>query len=104
MPESGVPQPFGSIGSKLEPSTAGRAMITKVLRAMIFTNTSTAVNLALLEVPITSSQVTNSETRKATRLNEPLVVLPSGSTTGSNGPAVSAYGKPQPTLARKPFA
>src|SRR4249919_1173662 len=93
-PDSGVPQPLGSIGLKLAPSTEGKASMTKAVRAAILIITSTAVTLADFDVPIASSQVTSSASRKAIRLKLPVVVVPSGRVIVSNGPAVSATGKP----------
>src|SRR4249919_2712134 len=103
-PDSGVPQPFGSIGTKFAWFTAGSARMMNAVSATILTMTSSAVTFADFEVPSTSSQVISSESRKAMRLNVPRTVVPSASVTVSPGPAVSATGNGMPMALRNPFA
>src|SRR5688572_1482121 len=91
-PDIGVPQPLGSSGTKLALSTAGNARMTNADSAAILISTSTAVTLADLDVPMASSQVTSSASRKAIRLKLPCAVVPSGRVIVSYGPAVSANG------------
>src|SRR4249919_1236565 len=79
VPDSGVPQPFGSIGTKFADFATPMVSAMNKVSAAIFTSTSTEVNLALLDVPATSSAVTSSETVNATRLNPPVTTEPSAS-------------------------
>ncbi len=70
-PPSGLPQPPGRNGSRLPVLAAGTASATNTVSATILIATSTALTLALLEVPITSSQVTAMPMRNASRLKPP---------------------------------
>lgn len=83
--------------------TAGNAIDTNTVSAMIFTMTSTAVTFALFEVPTTSSHVMTMAIRNASRLKPPAALVPSGSVIVSAGPAVSAIGSPSECASSQPL-
>ena len=82
MPPIGLPQPVGKNGSKFSLCTAGTEITMKATSAATLIDTSTALTLADLEVPITSSQVTSRAMPQARMLNTP----------PSYGPVCSARG------------
>src|SRR6185437_9217385 len=98
---SGLPQPVGRKGCRLPLLTAGTAITTNTVSAMILMATSTAFTRALLDVPITSRPVTATPIRNANRLNPPPSVGPTCSQCGSdNAPGLTS---PNTPLLSNPF-